>query len=233
MDTKPIHAVGIIMDGNRRWAKERGLPSFEGHRAGVAALRALRKEFPRLRERYGLECVYLYAFSTENWNRAKDEVELLLRIFESGLSEIIDADSADPRTALRVKVIGQRDRFSPRLRKLMDDVEAKTAQNGGGTAVFCLSYGGRAEIVEAANRLIAAGKEVSEEEFSGHLWTAGMPDPDLIVRTSGERRLSNFLPWQGVYAELFFTPTYWPDFTAYELEKIFDEYQERERRHGA
>jgi undecaprenyl diphosphate synthase len=138
-----------------------------------------------------------------------------------------------PETAIRVKVIGERERFSPRLQELMNSVEKKTAGNTGGTVVFGLSYGGRAEILDATNRLIKAGKPVDEKTFSNALWTGGMPDPELIIRTSGERRLSNFLPWQGTYAELFFIETYWPDFTRVHLEKIFEEFQTIEKRHGS
>ncbi|MDE2079153.1 MAG: di-trans,poly-cis-decaprenylcistransferase [Patescibacteria group bacterium] len=227
-----IRSVGIIMDGNRRWARERGLPTLEGHRKGLEALRALAKDFPVLHKKYGLTHAYLFAFSTENWQRKAEEVAYLMELFGAGLSEIIATTGEDPATAIRVKIIGERERFSPRLQKLMREAEEKTAHHRGGTAVFCLSYGGRAEIVDAINRCIAEGVPVDEQSFSNRLWTGGMPDPDLIIRTSGEERLSGFLPWQGVYSELFFTKTYWPDFTTTELENIFAEYAERERRHG-
>jgi len=230
----PIRSIGIIMDGNRRWAKARGLPSFEGHRQGYEALKKLADEFPRLKETYGLEYATLYAFSTENWKRSADEVEFLMQIFASALTEMIDSVTKGlaEEKKIRIRIAGQRERFSPQLRKLMDTVEEKTKDFTAGTVCFALSYGGRAEIVNAANEIIKNGDEMSEENVNKYLWTAGIPDPDLVIRTSGEERVSGFLTWQSVYSELFFTDTLWPDFTVIELEKIFAEFHERERRHG-
>lgn len=232
---KPIRSIGIIMDGNRRWAKARGLPPFEGHRQGYETLKKLGDAFPHLRETYGLEYVTLYAFSTENWKRHAEEVEFLVRLFEGALRENLDSISQGlpEEKRLRVRVAGQKERFSPQLQKLMNEIEEKTKDCTAGTACFALSYGGRAEILDAAARLATEGKSLTEENFSNALWTAGIPDPDIIIRTSGEKRLSNFLPWQSVYSELFFTDTLWPDFSVEELENIFKEFYARERRHGA
>lgn len=231
---KPIRSIGIIMDGNRRWAKARGLPSSEGHRAGLDPLKKLASAFPRLKETYGLEYATFYTFSTENWNRSEEEVAFLMSLFEVGFQEILKAmeKERDSTKAIRVKMVGQLDRFSPAIQKIMRDAEERTAKNSGGTAVFALSYGGRAEIVDTVNRLIAEGKPVDESTFGEHLWTRDIPDPDLIIRTSGEKRLSGFLPWQGVYSELFFSDLNWPDFSIEELESIFKAFEERERRQG-
>lgn len=232
---KPIRSIGIIMDGNRRWAKARGLQSFEGHRKGFETLKKLAEEIPRFREMYGLEYITLYAFSTENWNRAVEEVGFLMDIFAEGFKERLEniAKNPDPKKSVRIRVIGERERLSKTLQKLIADVEEKTAHFSLCTIAVGLSYGGRPEILHAVSSLIESGvKQVTEEEFEKRLWTEGIPNPDLIIRTSGEMRLSNFLPWQGVYSELFFTNTYWPDFTVQELEKIFAEFQEREMRHG-
>ena len=232
---KPIRSIGIIMDGNRRFAKERGLPAFEGHRAGYEALKKLTEAAPRLKQTYGLEFVTLYAFSTENWNRTKEEVGYLMSLFEEGLqtvlNEYVKNGNKNPESAIRIRIIGQRSRFSEKIQTLMSEVEEKTKHFGGITATFALSYGGRAEILDAVLKL-KKDAPLSEESFTDSLWTAGIPDPDIIIRTGGEQRLSNFLPWQGVYSELFFPKKYWPEFTPEELEKIFAEYYERERRHG-
>ena len=228
MNQPTIRSIGIIMDGNRRWARERGLPTLEGHRRGLDVLRMLSRELPRLKETYGLECVTLFAFSTENWQRTAEEVAYLMRLFTQGLEEII----ANAAGTARVRIIGERERFSPELQEVFRRVEERTAGNSGTLVAFALSYGGRAEILRAAAALAESGVPATEENFSRALWTAGMPDPDLVIRTSGEERLSGFLPWQSVYSELFFTDTYWPDFTIAELENIFAEYAARERRHG-
>ena len=232
---KPIRSIGIIMDGNRRWAKARGLPPFEGHRQGYETLKKLSDAFPRLRETHGLEYVTLYAFSTENWKRHAEEVEFLMRIFEGALRENLDSISRGmpEEKRLRIRVAGQKERFSPKLQALIQEIEEKTKDFKAGTVCFALSYGGRAEMLNAAATLAAKGEPLTEENFSNALWTAGIPDPDIIIRTSGEKRLSNFLPWQSVYSELFFPETLWPDFSAEELERIFEEFYARERRHGA
>ncbi len=233
---KQIRSVGIILDGNRRWAKAKNLPSLEGHRAGYEALKKLIADAPYLKKTYGLEYVTLYCFSTENWNRVKEEVGYLMALFEEAFSFVLekgirDAEQ-DPENGIRLKVIGERERFSEKMQKLMAEAEERTKNFGGVTAVFALSYGGRAEILSAVEKIKSGVSVVSEETFSNALWTAGIPDPDIIIRTGGEQRLSNFLPWQSVYAELFFPETLWPDFTVAHVEKIFEEYYARDRRHG-
>ncbi len=229
MITKPtVTSLGIILDGNRRFAKQKNLSSLEGHRAGLENLRTLSKELPRLRIEYGLEYVTLYAFSTENWNRAADEVRYLMELFSSAFDELIRTVGNDAR----IRVIGQRERFSLGLQERFNRVEESTASNTGTTVVFALSYGGRAEILHAISEVRKTSDEVTEELFSKALWSHGIPHPDIIVRTGGEQRLSNFLTWQSVYSELFFTETLWPDFTVGELENIFQEFALRERRHG-
>jgi undecaprenyl diphosphate synthase len=233
---KPIRSIGIILDGNRRWAKARGLPSFEGHRQGYETLKRLWEEFPRLKKAYGLEYITLYAFSTENWKRSAPEVEFLMQLFGTAFQEILSSllKGLPEEKQVRIRIAGQKDRFSPQLQELIKEVEEKTKDFKAGTICIGLSYGGRAEILNAVSSLLKDGvQEVTEEEIGKRLWTAGIPEPDLIIRTSGEMRLSNFLPWQGVYSELFFTNTLWPDFSVTELEKIFEEFRERDRRHGA
>jgi len=222
-----INSIGIIIDGNRRWARARGLPTIAGHHAGFEALRTLIEELPRLKRDYGIMWATIYTFSTENWNRSSDEVSYLMKIFKDSFKEI-----AESVGNTRVRFIGQRERFSEELQQLMHEVESKTAQNTGVTVSFALSYGGRADLLNAIQKLRESDDPLDEATLSGALSTAGIPDPDLIVRTSGEQRLSNFLPWESVYSELFFTDTLWPNFTVEELERIFTEFQARERRRG-
>ena len=217
--------VGIILDGNRRWAKEHGLPKLEGHRAGMEKV----KEATRFVRASGVAHLVVYAFSTENWNRAEEEVGYLMDIFSNALQKELGELGKE---GVRVRFVGQRERFTPELQKAMSATEEQTEKNNTFTLWVCLSYGGRAEIVAAARSLVTAGEEITEESLSRHLWTAGMPDPDIIIRTSGEQRLSGFLAWQSVYSELFFTDTKWPAFTEEEFKKILAEYAERERRHG-
>lgn len=216
--------VGIIMDGNRRWAKAEGLPKFEGHRAGSETL----KNIARAALARGIKHLIVYAFSTENWNRERAEVAYLRKL----LREVMQNEMRElGREGIRIRFIGERERFSQELQRSMRDVETETTGNDAMTLWVCLSYGGRAEIVAAA-RAAAARGEVTEETFSSALWTAGMPDPDLIIRTGGEERLSNFLPWQSVYSELFFIDMLWPDFSKQEFDAILAEFRTRERRHG-
>ncbi len=218
------HCVGIIMDGNRRWAKARGLPKLEGHRAGLERL----KDIVRHTRTRGISDLAVYAFSTENWNREPAEVSYLMELsIEATRRELKELG----KEGIRIRFAGQRERFSEALQRSMAEVENETVGNGGLTLWICLSYGGRAEIVAAARAAARAG-DITEESLTRQMWTAEMPDPDLIIRTGGEKRLSNFLPWQSVYSELFFTDTYWPDFTPQELDAILAEFAARERRHG-
>lgn len=217
--------IGIILDGNRRWAKERNIPTLEGHRVG---LETLRKMGPLARAR-GIKHVAAYMFSTENWERSREEVEYLMNLFRNFIQKHLDEVDTEE---MRIRFVGQRDRFAPDIQDMVRRLEGRTAANTGLTFWCCMSYGGRAEIVAAARAAAAAGEEITEASLARHLWSAGMPDPDLIIRTSGEQRLSGFLTWQSVYSELFFIDTKWPDFSAAELDRILAEYAERERRHG-
>jgi undecaprenyl diphosphate synthase len=213
------------MDGNRRWARERGLPTLEGHRKGYEKL----KEVSDWCKEAGIPNLVVYGFSTENWSRAQEEVSYLMDLIREML--LRDAEEMRQRSG-RMKIVGQRDRFAPDIQKAMLDAEEMTKE-GTHTLWLALSYGGRAEITHAVNKLLKEGKkEVSEEEVSKRLWTSGMPDPDLIIRTSGEQRLSGFLPWQGVYSELFFVNTHWPAFSKEDFNTVLAQYAERERRMG-
>lgn len=224
-DSSAPLCVGIIMDGNRRWAKARGLSKFEGHRAGSKKL----KDTIRLMRSHGVRHLAVYAFSTENWNREPAEVSYLMDLF----SELIQKEMRElGKEGVRIRFAGQRERFSASLQQAMDDIEKETLQNDAITLWVCLSYGGRAEIVAAARTLIASGEEITEESLSRHVWTTEMPDPDIIIRTGGEKRLSNFLPWQSIYSELFFTDTFWPDFSREEFDAILADFSTRERRRG-
>lgn len=224
MSDAPIRSIGLIMDGNRRWAKAHNLPTLEGHRRGYEKL----KEVLEWAKEAGVTDVMVWGFSTENWNRSKEEVDYLMNIFRT----LIPSDAVElKRRGVRLKIIGERERFAPDIQQAMADAE-KTAAEGRCTFWLGLSYGGRAELLNTANRLIARGKPVTEAEFSDALWTTGMPDPDIIVRTGGDQRLSGFLPWQGVYSELFFIEKRWPDFEKEDFQKIIAEFHERDRRHG-
>jgi undecaprenyl diphosphate synthase len=224
MNERVPECVGIILDGNRRWAKERGLPKLEGHRVGLQKI----KEAARFIGKRGVSHLAMYMFSTENWDREAAEVAYLMDLFR----ELVRKEMKELGEGnIRVRFAGQRERFSEDLQAAMNEVEAETASNTGLTLWCCLSYGGRAEIVAAATAA-AQGSSISEDSLAKHLWTAGMPDPDLIIRTSGEKRLSGFLTWQAVYSELFFIDTYWPDFSEEIFDGILAEYAERERRHG-
>lgn len=217
--------IGIILDGNRRWAREHGLPAFEGHRRGMNNVEPIVLAARDL----GIKHIVLYAFSTENWNRAKDEVSYLMGIFEEMARTRLARLTEE---GVRVRFVGQRERFSESLRHAMHDAEEKSPSEPKITLWICLSYGGRADIAQAASALAAEHAEITEGSLANHLWTAGMPDPDLIIRTSGEHRLSNFLSWQSAYSELFFPTVHWPAFTKADLESILNEYSTRERRMG-
>ncbi len=226
-------SVGIIMDGNRRWAKERGQSSLDGHEAGARLLLTLLDEYRAIRDEWGTAHYIFYAFSTENWSRTQEEVANLLGIFERAFKSIEERLPKLLEDGVRVRFIGDRSRFSPQLQALMRGVEEKTKEGTRGTIAIAVSYGGQADILQASSRLLKEGKkEMSAEDLSSVLWTHGIPAPDLIIRTGGEHRLSNFLTWESVYSELFFIDTLWPDFSRAELEKIFTDFRTRERRHG-
>ena len=213
------------MDGNRRWAKAKGLSKLEGHRTGSDKL----KDMVRLVRSHGIKHFAVYAFSTENWNREPAEVSYLMELSR----ELIHKEMSElGKEGVRIRFAGQRERFSAGLQQSMNDIEEETLQNDAITLWCCLSYGGRAEIVAAARAAAAEGGEITEDSLARHLWTAGMPEPDIIIRTGGERRLSGFLTWQSVYSELFFSDTLWPDFKEEEFDSILAEFATRERRNG-
>lgn len=223
----PQH-VAIIMDGNGRWARERGLPRLAGHRAGTENLRRVVRAFAS----YGVQYLTIYAFSTENWSRPQKEVQGLWRL----LGQVIRRERDQlHKEGVRLLHIGRRDRLFPQLLRDMDDAVELTKLNTGLTLSVALDYGGRDEIVEAVRRMMRAGlkpEEVTEETLSRNLYTACIPAPDLIIRTAGEMRLSNFLTWQSAYAEYYTTPAYWPDFSEQEIERALRAYSQRERRFG-
>ncbi len=214
------------MDGNRRWAKAEGLPSLEGHRRGLDKV----KELVSWVQDAGIKELVLYAFSTENWNRTPVEVEYLMKLFENAFGKEIDEMI---EKEVRVRFIGQRDRLPVSLQKKIDETEERTKGGAKSTLVIALSYGGRAEIVAGVNALLSQKVEsVDESSFRKALWGGEFSDPDLIIRTGGDKRLSNFLTWQSVYSELFFTDTKWPAFEKTELDAILAEYALREQRRG-
>jgi undecaprenyl diphosphate synthase len=221
----PRH-VAIIMDGNGRWAEARGLPRIAGHREGAEAVRAV----TRAARRVGVEALTLYAFSTENWARPEPEVGALMHL----LAEFLESEREEMmRNGIRLNAIGELARLPARVREKLADVRAETAANQGMTLSLALSYGGRQELVQAAQRAAAAkGPSLEAADLEAALWTAGLPELDLLVRTSGERRISNFLLWQCAYAELVFTDVLWPDFRDAELFATLAEFQTRERRFG-
>jgi undecaprenyl diphosphate synthase len=221
--------VAIIMDGNARWARSRGLPVLAGHSAGT---RALRRTVEACLD-VGVDSLAVFAFSTENWNRPDDEVRGLLDL----LAETIRREFPEMgRMGVRVRFVGRRDRCSPSILTLIEDTERDTAANEALTLWICFDYGGRAELVEAARRIVRDGiaaEDVDEAALVARLSAPDMPEPDLVIRTSGEQRLSNFLLWQTAYSEYVFTPTLWPDFGEEPLRAALAEYAGRRRRFGA
>jgi len=227
-DRLPKH-VAIIMDGNGRWAAERHLPRVEGHRAGIAAVRDTVETSARL----GLSVLTLYAFSVENWKRPVPEVSALMGLLRQYLRAELNSLL---KNRIQFRVIGQLERLSPEVREELEAAVERTASNTGMVFNIALSYGGRAEIVDAARQAIVRGiapEALDEETFASLLYTAGQPDPDLLIRTSGEMRVSNFLLWQIAYAEIWVTDTFWPDFRARHLLEAVADYQRRDRRYGA
>jgi len=223
----PAH-VAVIMDGNGRWAAQRHLPRVEGHRSGIDSVRDVVEGSARL----GIKVLTLYAFSVENWKRPAAEVStlmlLLKRYLRSELNTLL-------RNNIRFRVIGRMEDLAPDVQRELRDAEGRTAGNGGMQFNIALNYGGRAEIVEAARRMAADGvtaDQIDEVRFASYLYTAGQPDPDLLIRTSGEMRVSNFLLWQIAYAEIWVTDTLWPDFRQRHLLEAVVAYQKRDRRYG-
>jgi len=227
----PTH-VAIIMDGNGRWAGRRHLPRIAGHRAGVKAARAVIETCARLH----LPCLTLYAFSLENWRRPEAEVDFLMRLLREYLKRELPSLK---KNNIQMRFIGRLSELPHAVRKDIDDAMQVTSQNTGLKLVVALNYGGRAELTDACNALFDKARaeqrrdfHVDEESISAHLYTAGLPDPDLLIRTSGEMRVSNFLLWQIAYAELYVTETLWPDFSRTRLIEALVDYQKRERRYG-
>lgn len=223
----PCH-VAIIMDGNGRWAKERGLPRAEGHRQGVENLRRILNASAR----EGVQILTIYAFSTENWNRPKYEVQMLMRLLEMFIDRELEALNDN---GVQIRHIGEMDGVSARLQRKIQQACAYTQANTRLILNVAFNYGGRKEIVQAVKRIVREGipeEQVTEDLISRYLYTGDQPDPDLIIRTSGELRVSNFLIWQGSYAEYYVTPVFWPDFDEAEFHKALETYANRHRRFG-
>ena len=221
----PAH-IAVIMDGNGRWARKRGLPRVAGHRSGISAVREVVEGCAEL----GVSVLTLYAFSVENWKRPATEVRTLMLLLREYLNREID--NLD-RNNIQFRTVGRTDQLDPSVRTELLKAIDRTRSNTGMIFVVALNYGGRAEIVDAVNRIIANRQQaVDEAEFGRHLYTAGLPDPDLLIRTSGEMRLSNFLLWQIAYTEIYVTETLWPDFSRTDLYEAIVAFQKRERRYG-
>ena len=227
----PQH-IAIIMDGNGRWAKRRGMPRTAGHSAGAEAFRDIASYCKEL----GIQYLTVYAFSTENWKRPKDEVAAIMNLLERYLHEAIDSMAKEK---IRIAFFGDLSPLSPELRELCRRTEEISRQYEGAQVNICLNYGGRDEIVRAAKRFAADCAEgradpnhLTEELFSRYLWSAGIPDPDLVIRPSGEVRISNFLLWQSAYAEFYYTDVLWPDFSRAELDRALENFRGRSRRFG-
>ena len=225
----PRH-VAVIMDGNGRWAQRRHLPRMAGHKAGTETARTTIETCARLK----IEALTLYAFSVENWRRPKAETDFLMQLLQEYLRQEMPLIQ---KNNIRMRFLGRADDLPEGVRRDTREAEAETAQNTGTVLCVALNYGGRAEIVDAVNRILQEKKisgdaNITEEEFAEKMYTAGLPDPDLLIRTSGEMRVSNFLLWQIAYAEIYVTETLWPDFNRARLLEAFVDYQKRERRYG-
>lgn len=223
----PQH-VAIIMDGNGRWAEVRGLPRIEGHKAGVKNVKRVVEGFAK----YGVKYLTLFAFSTENWNRPKKEVQALLRLLKKNIDLELEYFQ---KNNIRLVHLGRLDGLSPDVQEKVKKAIEMTKGNKGMTLCIAFNYGSRAEIINAVRELLAEGfppERLNEAVFSQYLYTAGLPEPDLIIRTGGEMRMSNFLLWQSAYSELYFTSTFWPDFDEEEIEKALLSYSQRKRRFG-
>jgi undecaprenyl diphosphate synthase len=227
----PAH-IAIIMDGNGRWARKRGLPRVAGHRAGINAVREVVEASAEL----GIHVLTLYAFSVENWKRPQTEVSTLMRLLKEYLNKELENIH---KNNIRFRTLGRTDELDASVRRELDKGIAQTRENTGMIFNVALNYGGRAEIVDAVNRILrnggasaASNGGITETQFAEHLYTAGLPDPDLLIRTSGELRISNFLLWQIAYAEIWVTDTLWPDFCKQHLYEAIIAFQKRERRYG-
>ena len=232
-EKKPLIHLGIIMDGNGRWAKAQGKPRTFGHREGAKALQRAAEAFQKLGGKY----LTVFAFSTENWNRPKEEVDEIMRILtvhlRRSLKQVMERN-------IRIKILGDTKQLSGRLQKEIREIEEKSKNNTAGYFNIALNYGGRLDILNSVKKIAYEVKEnnksiseISFDDISNGLYTAGMPDPDMIVRTSGENRISNFLLWQMAYSEFYFVPYHWPEFDEEKMKDIFEEYSKRNRRYGA
>ena len=225
----PQHVV-LFPDGNRRWAKERGLPTVAGHLKG-------KENFDRFLtwcKKRGVKVVTVFGFSTENWNRSEEEVNYLMDLLSKGLSDKRARDRFQEE-GVRVKVIGEREKVPKNLRQAISSIEDATKDNSNFHLNLAVSYGGKWDITQAVRRIVqerVRPDEITEETIEKYLSTAGLPSPDLVIRAGGEKRLSNFVLWQAAYAELYFCPKYWPDFTEQDLDEAFEEYARRSRRFG-
>ena len=230
-DVRPPRHIAIILDGNGRWAKKRGLPRTAGHAVGSETFRKIATYCKNI----GVEYLTVYAFSTENWNRPADEVGTIMKLLGKYLNEAIDTMERDQ---IKMKIFGDISALPENLQELVKKTDEISARYEGFQANICLNYGGRDEIVHAARRYaraLAAGEDVgelTEEKLSGYMYSAGIPDPDLLIRPGGEQRISNFLLWQCAYSEFYFTDVLWPDFTPEELDKAIQEFHRRDRRYG-
>jgi undecaprenyl diphosphate synthase len=223
-----VRHLAIIMDGNRRWAKERGLSSLEGHRQGYETF----KKIGDAALARGVEVMTVYAFSTENWKRTEEEVGFLMDLLEFALSAEL---SSFKEKNIRLKIVGRREGLRPSVLRAIETAEGETSENTGGTLCLCINYGGRTEIVDAVKKLVKDGvavEQIDEQAIASRLYWSNMPDPDLIIRTSGEQRMSNFLMWESVYSELYWCKKYWPDFSEKDLDEALEEYASRQRRYG-
>ncbi len=220
----PNH-IGYIMDGNRRWAKSHGIPSYEGHLAGYNKVR----DVTRASVEAGVKYISFYAFSTENWDRTEKEVgylmKLMLRMLTYDLEEVVGEN-------VRLVVVGTDDRLDKKIIQAARDAEARTANNTRATVLLCFNYGGQKEIVESVKKLVASGDDITEQGISDHLYAPDVPPCDIIVRTSGEQRLSNFMLWRAAYSELMFVEKHWPDMEASDVQKVIEEFNNRSRRYG-
>jgi undecaprenyl diphosphate synthase len=223
----PRH-LGLILDGNRRWAREHGLPVIEGHRQGYENLKTITDyAFDQ-----GVEYVSAYVFSTENWNRSGSEVRNLMKLLLWVMKHELENLS---KHGIRIRTLGSKFRLGKALVRAIHEAEEKTKDNSRGTLLLCLNYGGQQEIVDAMKQIVAEGtpeQDITPELIEKHLYAPGIPPVDLIIRTSGEQRLSNFMLWEGAYSELMFTDTYWPDFSSDELQKMLVQYADKHRRMG-
>jgi len=224
---KPQH-IGFILDGNRRWAKERGLPAIEGHRVGYARM----KEVVQWCNDRDIPYITIFVFSTENWKRSKEEVKYLFKLIKRALTKDLKEFH---KQNFRVRVMGRVKGLNDDLQQVIKAAEERTKDNKKGVLTLAINYGGRAQITDAVKQLMKDGIDVAkvdEARIAAYMDTAGIPDPDLIIRTSGEKRLSGFLLWQAAYSELYFEDKLWPDFTEHDLDRALEEYKNRQRRFG-